>query len=294
MKLILTGAAVCVTAGQALAVSLAYEGFVYPPGTPMNGVGGCCGWGGPWTAGAPIVAAPPNLAYPIALPSAGVGMLNPAVGEAWRPFMPGISNIAGDVWVSFMEQTLAPGSRAMVSLDAASGSGLPSIVMDKDPAGAFTLSCAGFLTAPLPGHGPGNVDFIVLHIRQFMGGFTRLEVWVNPTFLPSPPTAVIPLVPSPCGLARFYWRTEAGQLVDEIRVGTTLSDVSAVSSPCYANCDGSTTSPCLNVLDFSCFLNRYAAGDTYANCDGSTTAPVLNVLDFSCFLNQYAAGCSVC
>ena len=60
---------------------------------------------------------------------------------------------------------------------------------------------------------------------------------------------------------------------------------------CYANCDGSTTAPVLNVLDFTCFLNRFAAADTYANCDGSTTAPVLNVLDFTCFLNQFAAGC---
>jgi hypothetical protein len=60
---------------------------------------------------------------------------------------------------------------------------------------------------------------------------------------------------------------------------------------CYANCDGSTVQPVLNVLDFSCFLNRFAAGDPSANCDGSTTAPVLNVLDFSCFLNKFAAGC---
>jgi hypothetical protein len=60
---------------------------------------------------------------------------------------------------------------------------------------------------------------------------------------------------------------------------------------CYANCDNSTTSPTLNVLDFACFLNRFASGDAYGNCDGSTTAPVLNVLDFACFLNRFAAGC---
>jgi hypothetical protein len=60
---------------------------------------------------------------------------------------------------------------------------------------------------------------------------------------------------------------------------------------CYPNCDNSTTPPVLNVLDFSCFINKYAAGDPYANCDGSTTPPVLNVLDFACFLNRYAAGC---
>jgi hypothetical protein len=60
---------------------------------------------------------------------------------------------------------------------------------------------------------------------------------------------------------------------------------------CYANCDGSTTAPVLNVADFTCFLNKFASGDLFANCDGSTAAPVLNVADFTCFLNKYAAGC---
>ncbi len=60
---------------------------------------------------------------------------------------------------------------------------------------------------------------------------------------------------------------------------------------CYANCDNSATPPVLNVNDFVCFLNRFAAGVAYANCDGSTTPPVLNVLDFTCFLNRFAAGC---
>jgi uncharacterized membrane protein len=60
---------------------------------------------------------------------------------------------------------------------------------------------------------------------------------------------------------------------------------------CYANCDQSTTAPVLNVLDFTCFLQHFAAADPYANCDQSTTAPVLNVLDFTCFLQRFAAGC---
>jgi hypothetical protein len=60
---------------------------------------------------------------------------------------------------------------------------------------------------------------------------------------------------------------------------------------CYANCDNSTTAPILNVGDFTCFLQRFAAGDSYANCDNSTTAPVLNVGDFTCFLQRFAAGC---
>jgi spore coat protein A, manganese oxidase len=60
---------------------------------------------------------------------------------------------------------------------------------------------------------------------------------------------------------------------------------------CYANCDGSTLAPSLNVADFTCFLQQYASGNPYANCDGSATAPVLNVADFTCFLQKYAAGC---
>jgi probable HAF family extracellular repeat protein len=61
--------------------------------------------------------------------------------------------------------------------------------------------------------------------------------------------------------------------------------------PCYANCDGSTAPPSLNISDFACFLDRFAGGDPYANCDGSTTDPVLSVQDFTCFLNAFAAGC---
>jgi hypothetical protein len=47
----------------------------------------------------------------------------------------------------------------------------------------------------------------------------------------------------------------------------------------------------LNVADFTCFLQRFAAGASYANCDNSTNAPVLNVADFTCFLQRFAAGC---
>jgi hypothetical protein len=69
---------------------------------------------------------------------------------------------------------------------------------------------------------------------------------------------------------------------------------------CYANCDGSTTPPILNVEDFTCFINEFAAAQTlpheqqlthYANCDQSSTPPVLNVEDFTCFINRFAQGC---
>lgn len=69
---------------------------------------------------------------------------------------------------------------------------------------------------------------------------------------------------------------------------------------CYANCDGSTVAPVLNVDDFTCFINQFAIGQSmphhmqvshYANCDGSTSPPALNVDDFTCFINIFASGC---
>jgi hypothetical protein len=75
--------------------------------------------------------------------------------------------------------------------------------------------------------------------------------------------------------------------------GFELSGGLWIAGPsCYANCDGSTVAPILNILDFQCFLNKYAANDPYANCDGSSNTPVLNVLDFICFQNNFAQGSS--
>jgi hypothetical protein len=84
-------------------------------------------------------------------------------------------------------------------------------------------------------------------------------------------------------------------------LGGDFRNVGGASSPyiaefractCYPNCDSSATLPVLNINDFQCFLNKFAANDPYANCDHSTTPPTLNINDFQCFLNAFAAGCS--
>jgi uncharacterized membrane protein len=61
--------------------------------------------------------------------------------------------------------------------------------------------------------------------------------------------------------------------------------------PCLANCDGSSTPPVINAGDFTCFLNKFIAGDSTANCDGSTAPPILNINDLLCFLQRVAQGC---
>ena len=42
--------------------------------------------------------------------------------------------------------------------------------------------------------------------------------------------------------------------------GSSIFSVTAGASSCYPNCDNSTTTPILNVLDFACFINSYSAG----------------------------------
>lgn len=100
-------------------------------------------------------------------------------------------------------------------------------------------------------------------------------------------------------MSAFVGETSAGTwrlLVSDCAAGslgaiTTFTLYLQSDSWCYANCDASTVTPVLNVNDFTCFLNYFAAGDLRANCDGSSTPPVLNVLDFACFVNAYPAGC---
>ncbi|MCA9278513.1 MAG: S8 family serine peptidase [Phycisphaeraceae bacterium] len=72
-----------------------------------------------------------------------------------------------------------------------------------------------------------------------------------------------------------------GWQIDNIVIEATNFECSA----CYADCDGSGA---LNVFDYICFGNAYAANDPYADCDGSGS---LNVFDYICFGNAYAAGC---
>src|SRR5262249_38881975 len=99
-------------------------------------------------------------------------------------------------------------------------------------------------------------------------------------------------LPLTFGYYTFNWSLSVGFLIQRTwGIDNFRITIHNGTNTCYPNCDASTTAPVLNVADFSCFLNRFAAGDSYANCDGSTTTPVLNVSDFSCFLNRFAAGC---
>ena len=57
---------------------------------------------------------------------------------------------------------------------------------------------------------------------------------------------------------------------------------------CYADCDFSEGLKRLNVNDFVCFINKYAALDPYSNCNVDAA---IDIADFSCFMAKFAQGC---
>jgi hypothetical protein len=136
-----------------------------------------------------------------------------------------------------------------------------------------------------------------LHLETCTSGVTYDTVLSVHSSCPGTTANQIACNDDACGLQSALDVPVAAGNVYLIRVsgyaGNAGDFVLTVAGPegCYANCDASSTAPVLNVLDFNCFLNRFAAGASYANCDGSAIAPVLNVLDFNCFLNRFAAGC---
>jgi hypothetical protein len=63
--------------------------------------------------------------------------------------------------------------------------------------------------------------------------------------------------------------------------------------PCYADCDTSTGFEVLDIFDFLCFQNSFAAGAPYAcDCDTPGGGPnQCDIFDFLCFQDRFARGC---
>jgi hypothetical protein len=148
------------------------------------------------------------------------------------------------------------------------------------------------------GHGPTNgstytntgTDFGVnINPSGALGGLAWSENagWINFSTL-----SIEPLHARIDTQARRLRGYAWGENIGWVNLNDPTHYVGFEGSSCYANCDQSTAAPVLNVADFTCFLQRFAAGDSYANCDQSTAMPVLNVADFTCFLQRFAAGCN--
>ncbi|MFZ0829316.1 MAG: hypothetical protein WAO02_18040 [Verrucomicrobiia bacterium] len=216
-------------AREAAASSLAYEGFNYLVNQPLPTMNGGTGWApGVWTQlSGGMVDQPPSLSYPSALPSSGDALMTLATGSASRSFAAPFSNAGSDLWFSFEELTAigaVPGALVDIRQPTAV---LPDIAVNKDSSGAITLNGIAAGSSA----GVGFVDFFVLQLVQFGGGNTLVNLYVDPGAVLGPPSASV-MVAGPAFQAQeFDYQANAGQKLDEIRVGTTVSDIAAVPEP---------------------------------------------------------------
>jgi hypothetical protein len=205
-----------------------------------------------------------------------------------------------DIWV----QQTGAGGAVYVGRDM--GGGGLSNATDRGPqiwwlgTGALQYNAGGVLTTVVPAYPRAQWQHVRFDIHFDLNNYDLYWAPLSGDPLQLLGTGLGFRVPAPAvvtGVDRIsiaHFGATAG-----LAVSSAFFDnftVAIINPPvaCYPNCDGSTTSPCLTVQDFGCFLNRFAAGDSYANCDGSTAVPVLTVQDFGCFLNSFAAGCSGC
>ena len=188
-----------------------------------------------------------------------------------RPGDAGSVVVFGDLTTNrFVSATWASAYRARDDMPMATDRAIFRIEAAIDPplslpAGAYWLD---WQTSGTLASGPFNVPVTILGVPGAPGANARVfssGAWIN---------------------LRDGTSNAPQELAFIVR-GTT-----GTSQPCYANCDLSTQQPVLNVNDFICFQQRFAAADPYANCDGSTMPPLLNVNDFVCFQTRFAAGCS--
>ncbi|MFN0133401.1 MAG: kelch repeat-containing protein [Phycisphaerales bacterium] len=210
-----------------------------------------------------------------------------AVGETWE------FDAAANVW-TLRSGGAAPGAATgAFAFDAARGRALllPSSTSAWEWNGSGTTSSPAVSTHPVGGQfNPGAT--IVLTVAGVWGPtYQWLKDGVtvmNGGTISGAQTPTLTITPAQIGDTGAYsalLTTSCGS------VTSNVANVFVVGGPCYANCDGSTAVPILNVNDFVCFLNKFVVLDPYANCDSSTVAPVFNVMDFICFNNRFASGC---
>jgi hypothetical protein len=214
---------------------------------------------------------------------------NPAAVLADGGVPRGVETLRFTSPVSSVQALVASASGGMVTMEAYRGGTLVATKSQPLTAAAAPISVAGSGITRVTVSFTGT---LVLDDVCFVQSCpTTYDVYFGPT---DPPTVrvladSVNTVFDPGALESttlYYWRVVAKNCC-----GQTAGPVWSFSTLCYPNCDESTSPPVLNVNDFLCFVNRYAAGDPYANCDDSTAAPVLNVNDFLCFTNRFAAGC---
>jgi hypothetical protein len=217
------------------------------------------------------------------VPAVGAARWN---GSAWSAIGEGVSDSAGHIGLFQGEICLSggflrAGPHLSVRFARWSETGVPWIARQPEPAQVAAGGNASLSLAVATGYGELSYRWRRGGIELSDGGTASGSIVVGAT---SPNLSIMNVGGQDAGTYDCVVTRPCGGV-------TSQPALLSVLGGCYANCDGSVTAPVLNVADFTCFLQRFAAGDSYANCDGSVTPPVLNVADFTCFLQRFAAGC---
>jgi len=215
-------------ARETAASILAYEGFNYVANQPLATMSGGFGWApGPWTQlSGGMVDQPPTLINPAALPPTGDSLLTQVAGAASRNFLAPLNNSGGDLWISFLDVNATGGLPGTFVDIQQTSAALPDIEVGKAVGNAITLN--GLPAGSVTGLG---ADLFILQLVQWSAAGTLVNLYVDPGLILGPPNASV-LISGPAFQAQdFYYQSNPGQELDEIRVGTTVSDVSLVPEP---------------------------------------------------------------
>ena len=218
---------------------MAYEGFDYPRGESLNGKAGGSGWSIPWSASATSQTVfGPGLTHSDIEPAIG-NAFGVTSGTGLRYFSQDINPGTTEVWASVLMLRGAVGSGGSFRFVGPTGS-------ETTPAmglGLGSSSVPAFLTQATGGNaagtvftsqtfGVGNTDLFVMHIVP-LGASFRVDLLLNPTAQQQDVAASITMATSTAFHGVFMAGVSGGGLYvfDEIRVGGSLEDVTAVPAP---------------------------------------------------------------
>jgi hypothetical protein len=200
-----------------------YEGFDYVP-SPLAGQNGGSGFAAPWLADPNVLVQPPGLSAASALPSTGL-----AIGGGFNSARPLFNALnAPDYWASFQIQAAPGNDQVFLGLDTAPSS-LPLVSFGRILNTYFIRQGGGPIAQGGVGSAVGITDLLVAHFQQ-TGPGTLVQLWVNPTDYTLPPT-VSTLLPFVVSYTYVDMQVQPGFLADEVRIGMTPLEVSAIPEP---------------------------------------------------------------
>ncbi len=224
LKLSLTCMVCWLCAVAAPGITPVYEGFDYPALSPLNGQNGGSGFAGPWAADPNVVVQPPpGLSSPLGQPSTGL-----SIGGSFNSARQLTSPLSQpQYWASFQIQAAPGNDQVFLGFDLGP-SPLPMVSFGRILNTYFIRPGSGTAVEGGVASPVGFTDLLVARFTQ-SGGLTAVNLWVNPTDFSLPPLLSLTVPTVPYTFADL--QVQPGFLADEVRIGNTPLEVSAVPEP---------------------------------------------------------------